>query len=100
MVSRFLGGGSAYLSNGSSGFRKEEEEESNACEEEENEKRELEGRNPINLFIKRFSCLCRRGLSRSHGKYEALKRVLPNPAREGIATIPTGYRRINEGSLP
>lgn len=40
------------------------------------------------------------GLSRSHGKYEALKRVLPNPAREGIATIPTGYRRINEGSLP
>lgn len=63
MVSRFLGGGSAYLSNGSSGFRKEEEE-SNACEEEENEERELEGRNPINLFIKRFSCLCRGGVCR------------------------------------
>lgn len=50
-------------------------------------KRKTEMRNPINLFIKRFSCFCR-SLSCSHGKYEALKRVLPslaNLVREGIA---------------
>lgn len=61
-----------------------------------------EGRNPINLFIKRFSCLCR-GLSDSHGKYEPLKRTLSglasesSAAREGIATtdrIPVDQPRI------
>lgn len=78
-------GGDDYLSDGSPGNAVTK---AKGTEQRKNtNKRKTERRNPINLFIKRFSCFCR-SLSCSHGKYEALKRVLPslaNLVREGIA---------------
>lgn len=89
-------GGSVYLSNGSSGLRKEDGEHVQRRRKTRKEEKELEGRNPINLFIKRFSCLCRgrgRGLSRSHGKYEALK-------RESVAESSAGGNRHDSDRIP
>ena len=85
------------------GVGKRDRNDGSEQRERKRERRETEeGRNPINLFIKRFSCLCR-GLSDSHGKYEPLKRTLSGLAsessaeREGIATtdrIPVDQPRI------